>query len=212
MGQSRHHYEQALEAHLRARRVPFISVNEARRTLLPPEADLTIADPASDTGRRVVLKSFDFVLYGEPANLLVDVKGRKVKGRPGSAGRLESWVTQDDVEALGRWERLFGEGFRAAFVFVYWCEEQPADALFQEIFEHRGRWYAVRSVLLDRYRREMVPRSKRWRTVNVPTAPFERISAPLTASPCEEFRPAAMGGNLVMERSDSRFAPALAAR
>ena len=92
MGQSRHHYEQALEAHLRARRIPYISVNEARRTLLPADADLSIADPASESGRRVALKSFDFVIYGEPTNLLVDVKGRKVKA--GSPGRLESWVTE----------------------------------------------------------------------------------------------------------------------
>ncbi|MFI4893518.1 MAG: HYExAFE family protein [Phycisphaerales bacterium JB058] len=205
MGQSRHHYEQALEAHLRARRIPYISVNEARRTLLPPDADLSVADPASETGRRVVLKSFDFVIYGEPTNLLVDVKGRKVKA--GSPGRLESWVTEDDVEALGRWEQLFGEGFRAAFVFIYWCEDQPADALFQEIFEHRGRWYAVRSVLLEPYKRAMVPRSRRWRTVNVPTAAYERISSPLSASPSEEFRP-----TLADELEGTRFAPTLAAR
>ncbi len=207
MGQSRHHYEQALEAHLRDRRIPFISVNEARRTLLPADAELSIVDPSSESGRRTLLKSFDFVVYGEPTNLLVDVKGRKVRRRANSVGRLESWVTQDDVEALGRWERLFGAGFRAAFVFIYWCEDQPPDALFQEIFEHRGRWYAVRSVLLDAYREEMVPRSKRWRTVNVPTAAYERISSPLTASPSQEFRASARGAP-----EESRFAPALAAR
>lgn len=207
MGQSRHHYEQALEAHLRSRRIPFISVNEARRTLLPPDAELSVADPSSETGRRVLLKSFDFVVYGEPTNLLVDVKGRKVRSRSNSVGRLESWVTQDDVEALGRWERLFGADFRAAFVFIYWCEDQPPDALFQEIFEHRGRWYAVRSVLLDAYRQEMVPRSKRWRTVNVPTAAYERISSPLTAPPSQEFRT-----REAVQVGESRFAPALAAR
>lgn len=213
MGQSRHHYEQALEAHLRARRIPYISVNEARRTLLPPDAELSIADPASDSGRRVMLKSFDFVLYGEPTNLLIDVKGRKVKGRAGGAGRLESWVTQDDIDALGRWERLFGEGFRAAFVFIYWCQDQPPDALFQEIFEHQGRWYAVRSVLLGAYRAEMVPRSRRWGTVHVPTAAYERIHSPLTASPSREFRTGTgaetgAGGGF----DGARFAPALAAR
>ena len=112
-----------------------------------------------------------------------------------------------DVEALTRWEQLFGEGFRAAFVFIYWCEDQPADALFQEIFEHRGRWYAVRSVLLEPYKKEMVPRSKRWQTVNVPSAAYERISSPLSASPCEEF-----AGSLTDELAGTRFAPTLAAR
>lgn len=205
MGQSRHHYEQALEAHLRARRIPFISVNEARRTLLPPDADLSIADPAADPARRIALKSFDFVIYGQPTNLLVDVKGRKVKA--GTPNRLESWVTRDDVDALARWEQLFGAGFRAAFVFIYWCEDQPPDALFQEIFEHRDRWYAVRSALLADYRSHMTPRSRRWGTVHVPTAAYERISAPLTATPSQPLRHAAGA-----EFAPARFAPALAAR
>jgi hypothetical protein len=222
MGQSRHHYESAIEFHLRERRIPFISVNEARRTLLPAKADVSVTEPGVDSDRKSNLKSFDHVIYGDPTNLLVDIKGRKVKSARSAAtiGRLESWVTEDDIGALRKWESLFGEGFRAAFVFVYWCEDQPPDALFQEIFEHNGRWYAVRSVLLDDYQREMMPRSKRWRTVSVPTARFEEISAPLTSSPSTEF-----DGRLAAERSGYgseyglglkeagvRFAPTLAAR
>lgn len=207
MGQSRHHYEQALEAHLRVRRVPVISVNEARRTLLAPGAEHTMNDQASPGSSHAALKSFDFVLYGEPTNLLIDVKGRKIKSLSARPCRLESWVTRDDVDALGRWEGLFGAGFRAAFVFVYWCPEQPPDALFFETFEHRGRWYAVRTVLLDAYRAEMVPRSRRWGTVHVPGPAFERVGSPLTPSPSQAFRAAAGG-----EFASSRFAPALGAR
>ncbi|HED52885.1 MAG TPA: hypothetical protein ENJ00_01620, partial [Phycisphaerales bacterium] len=110
MGQSRHHYEQALEAHLRDRRIPFISLNEARRALLPPGQALRATELGHDQPREVTLKSFDHVIYGSPHNLLVDIKGRKVKARKSEAtvGRLESWVTLEDVEALTRWERLFG--------------------------------------------------------------------------------------------------------
>ncbi|PHQ81275.1 MAG: hypothetical protein COB69_04525 [Phycisphaera sp.] len=215
MGQSRHHYESAIEFHLRDRRIPFISVNEARRTLLPADADIHVTQPGPDGPRKSHIKSFDHVIYGEPTNLLVDIKGRKVKsGRTAATiGRLESWVTEDDIAALGKWEILFGEGFRAAFVFVYWCEDQPPDALFQEIFEHHGRWYAVRSVLLDAYQREMVPRSKRWRTVSVPTARFEEISAPLTTSPSTEFcGKLATDGEIEGKDGAGRFAPTLAAR
>ena len=50
------------------------------------------------------------------------------------SGRLESWVTLDDVQSMSAWERLFGPGFEAAFVFIYWCAEEPPDGLFQEIF------------------------------------------------------------------------------
>lgn len=217
MGQRRHHYESALERHLRDRRIPFLSVNEARRTLVPTGAgDRVGASVVTESGSDTGLKSFDHVIYGEPTNLLVDVKGRKIRARRGSTqvGRLESWVTEDDVSALGAWERLFGEGFRAAFVFVYWCEDQPRDALFEEIFESNGRWYAVRVVLLEDYRREMVPRSRKWRTVSVPTARFEAISSPLTWSPSLEFRGQSyrFGAGLETEVGIRRFAPALAAR
>ena len=190
MAQRRHHYEQAFEHYLRARRIPYVSVNEARKALLPEGARLGAAWEAEPGD---AIKSLDFVVYGEPENLLLDVKGRRIARRlrrgatpdgrrlPAPRGRLESWVTQDDVDSLRRWERLFGEGFAAAFVFLYWCDEQPPDALFQEVFEHRGRWYALRAVMLREYEARMRPRSVRWRTLHVPAAAFESISRPFCA-------------------------------
>jgi hypothetical protein len=97
-------------------------------------------------------------------------------------GRLESWVTQDDVDSLRRWEELFGEGFASAFVFVYWCDEQPPDGLFQEVFDFQGRWYALRAITLADYAGAMKTRSARWRTVDLPAEAFERLSQPF-ASP-----------------------------
>ncbi len=185
MGQRRSEYERAFEAHLRQVGTPYVSVNEARRALLPEGARLDLECGVGDDGEplRSTLKNFDFVVYGPETHLLVDVKGRKIGARRArgscAPGRLESWVTEDDVESLGVWESVFGEGFKAAFVFLYQCEAQPPAALFQEIFEHQGRWYAVRAVGLDAYRESMKQRSLRWRTVHVPTAAFERISQPL---------------------------------
>src|SRR5262245_65549467 len=160
--QRRHHYEQAFEEYLRSRRIPYVAVDEARKALLPrvraaPEADAS-------------LKSFDFVIYGQGSNLLAEVKGRRV----GSAARLECWATVEDVESLCRWERLFGPEFDAAFVFVYWCDEQPPDALFQEVFELRGRWYALRAVRVRDYRQHMRVRSTSWGTVDLTRDVFER--------------------------------------
>lgn len=196
MAQRRHHYEQAFEEYLRARRIPYVAVNEARKALLPSAAPPSATGPA--------LKSFDFVIYGESVNLLIEIKGRKVarcprprpspqsarEGRsaplfpaPARRGRLESWVTEDDIASLTAWQGLFGQGFEAAFVFVYWCDEQPPDGLFQEILDHRGRWYAVRAITLGAYTSAMRPRSTRWRTVHVPTAAFERLSQPLAFPP-----------------------------
>lgn len=184
--QRRHHYEHAFEAYLRARRIPYVAVNEARKALLP-EGRMGRGTGTDEDGGKA-LKSFDAVIYGQGSNLLVEVKGRRIGGRIGGrmggragarGGRLESWVTLDDVESLERWEVLFGSGFEAAFVFVYWCEEMPPDALFEEIFEDSGRWYAIRSVRVGAYRRGMRTRSEKWRTVHLPARLFEQMAEPL---------------------------------
>ena len=80
MAQRRHHYEQAFEHYLREQRVPYVAVNEARKALLP-ETTSSRLNRAKGT---LSLKSFDFVLYGDPMNLLVEIKGRKIGGRPGN--------------------------------------------------------------------------------------------------------------------------------
>lgn len=206
MAQRRHHYERAFEAYLRHRRIPYVAVDEAKRALLPEHAqsarlrvpaavgaddDPFAPSSAQPAGPRM-LKSFDFVIYGEKQNLLLDVKGRRIARKvlaqrtpagallaPPPRTRLESWVTLDDIDSLSQWASIFGPGFAPAFVFVYWCEEQPPDALFQEVFDFQGRWYALRGVTLDRYRPVMKTRSARWRTVDLPAAAFERISQPV---------------------------------
>lgn len=192
MAQRRYPHERAFESFLRARRIPYVAVDEAKKALLPPGAH-GAAIGSDDEGDQA-LKSFDFVLYGQDGeNLLVDVKGRKLGGGGGSAatsssaGRMDSWVPLDDVTSLRRWETLFGAGFRAAFVFVYWCAEQPPDALFQEIMEYQGDWYALRAVSLDAYERSMKIRSPKWRTVDIPRAVFQRISQPLAPSVAENW-------------------------
>jgi hypothetical protein len=169
MTQRRHHYELAFEDYLRRRRIPYVAVDEAKKSLLP----------GSHAGgdESLALKSFDFVIYGQGQNLLVEVKGRRLA--PGSP-RMESWVTLEDVRSLQRWEALFGPEFAAAFVFLYWCEAQPPDALFLELFECRGGWYCLRTVRVADYAPAMKVRSPRWMTVDLPTRVFERISGPLT--------------------------------
>jgi len=64
-------------------------------------------------------------------------------------------------------------------VFLYWCEAQPPDALFHEIFAYRERWYSVLGVLIDDYQPHMTQRSPRWQTVHVPAETFAQISRPL---------------------------------
>lgn len=176
MAQRRFHYEQAFEHYLRANRVPYVAVDEARKALTQPH--IHPCGPSGDA-----LKSFDFVVYSPEGNLLLDVKGRKCAARRSPAagqsiGRLESWVTDDDVESLWAWQHLFGSSFTAVFVFLYWCDAQPPDSLFQEIFAFHDRWYALRCVNLSDYKLHMVRRSSRWRTWSVPAKAFRQISRP----------------------------------
>lgn len=196
MTQRRHHYEAAFEQYLRTTRVPYVAVDEAKKALLPGASDFHVVE-AGETGeaRPQALKSFDFVIYGEGLNLLCEVKGRRISlpksgsgaGNGARVGRLENWVTSDDTESLARWEQLFGPGFEAAFIFVYWCDAQPPDGLFQEIFAHRERWYAIRACRLRDYAGAMKVRSPKWRTLHVPTAVFERISHPFAPPRAHEI-------------------------
>lgn len=177
MAQRRHHYEVALESYLRDHRIPYISVDEAKRSLLPSIASLHVTEGPA-------LKAFDFVVYGSSENLLLEVKGRRLKPTvSGRNPRMECWVTQDDVHSLRAWASLFGTGFRPALLFVYWCESQPPDALFNEVFAYRDRFYALRSIALDDYARHMRPRSPKWGTVDLSPGDFQALSQPFLGRP-----------------------------
>lgn len=184
MAQRRHHYERAFEHYLRETRVPYVAVDEARKALLPAGAELTVSKGSEGSGAPEALKSFDFVVYGGTSNLLIEIKGRKIPQRTNRtgvqapSGRLECWANRDDVESLGIWERLFGPGFEAVFVFIYWCDAQPPDGLFQEVFGYQGRWYALRSITRAAYAGAMKTRSPKWGTVDLPTEAFARLSEP----------------------------------
>jgi hypothetical protein len=178
MAQRRFHYEQAFEHYLRSNRVPYVAVDEAKKALMPASRPRARGTTAAEAGGS--LKSFDFVVYTPGRNLLVDVKGRMFgvagTGNPLSSRRYESWVTQDDVDSLTQWQKLFGPDFQAVFVFAYCLRQQPPDALFEEVFEFGQHWYALREVSLADYVARMTQRSRNWSTVHVSAADFAVIS------------------------------------
>jgi len=173
MAQRRHHYESAFEHYLRDRRIPYVAVDEAKKALLPGGQCGRALGCGAGCEELRALKSFDFVIYGDGTNLLVEVKGRRASC---ASARLENWVTIDDVRSLAQWENLFGSGFDAAFMFIYWYDSQPADALFEEVFTHGDRWYGLRSVGVREYAGSMRVRSPRWGTVDIPRRVFDRVS------------------------------------
>lgn len=165
----RFHYDRAFEHYLRANTIPYVAVDEAKRALTGDRKSKVLPTK---------LKSFDFVVYAEQGpNLLVDVKGRK---HAGTAGRsFQNWVTRDDVTSLAKWAEIFGKDFEPAFAFLFWCDAQPPDALFHEVFAYGERWYAVLAVKLSDYTAHMRDRSAKWDTVSLPARAFDRVSVPL---------------------------------
>lgn len=173
----RHHCELAFEEHLRRLRLPYVAVDEAKRSLLPDGPDEAFGAEAA------AIKSFDFLVSTPGRNLLVDIKGRKLRWTTRSGiGRLENWVTREDLRSLERWESIFGEGFEALFVFAYWTDRQPPDGEFDHLLEHRDRWYALRCVTRADYASRARTRSPKWETIDLHPDDFARISTGLTAS------------------------------
>jgi len=179
MANSGTHYERAFEAVLQRRQVPYVAVDQAKKALFGP----------------VRLKSFDFIIYPRRGPmLLTDVKGRKLSKKSFQRGHLgQTWTTRNDVESLRSWERVFGAGYLAAFVFAYWLydDDEPAEIAQAdsaaaapkssspggvESFDQRDYTFVVAE--LNAYERQMRPRSSSWRTVYVPAKQFAQRARP----------------------------------
>lgn len=164
------HYDAAFEEFLRQGRVPYVAVNEARRSVLED----------------VSLKSLDFVVHSPSLGpLLVDVKGRRFPSAGESASRKwENWVTADDLTSMARWEDVFGQGYRALLVFAYLLPAtspvaNAANTELPEMLTFRGRSYAFFGVWAADYQQAMKQRSPKWETVWLPSQSFRDLRFPL---------------------------------
>ncbi len=167
MARRHNHYEAAFEAYVRQQGVPYIAVDEAKRTLFGTD----------------LVKSFDFLVYGRAGiTWLIDVKGRRFPYTTPSGPRYwENWVTQDDLDGLTCWQRTFGPSFRGAFVFAYWLCDRRGLARFASPIVHRERAYAFRAISLDDYLPACRRRSQQWDTLSLPVRRFRRLCVPLDA-------------------------------
>jgi len=159
------HYEAAFEAYLRSRGLPYIAVDEARRSVL--------SDGAS-------IKSLDFIVSTSgQVTWLVDVKGRRFPTGEVQKQYWKNWAFRDDLLGLAQWERLFGERFQGLFVFAYDILGNRAPLPYEQLFEHRGSLYGFVAVRLADYAAHARPISPSWDTVAMPTADFRRLARPL---------------------------------
>jgi hypothetical protein len=157
------HYEAAFEAFLRARQTPYVAVDESRRSLL---ADASI-------------KSLDFIVSSTTGSTwLVDVKGRRF---PSGLRKQywKNWSTRDDLVSMAHWERLFGDRFRAVFVFAYAILGDRAPLPREQLFEFRQKLYGFVAIRLEKYAFYAKQISPRWDTVAMPYQRFRELAEPM---------------------------------
>lgn len=163
MAKRENHYEAAFEAYLQAHRVPYVGVDETKRSRFVGGS----------------MKSLDFIV-SPPGRLswLVDVKGRRFPS--GTQKQYwKNWSTRDDLVSLARWERLFGAEFGGLFVFAYHVVGNVAPLPADALFEFGTRLYGFVGVRLADYATHARLISARWDTLSISTDHFRRLAAPL---------------------------------
>ncbi len=164
MAKRDNHYEAAFEAYLRALRIPYVAVDEAKRSFL-----------AGGT-----LKSADFILTppGASTAWLADVKGRRFP-----AGKQKqfwkNWSTNDELRSLARWEELLGPQFTGLLVFAYHVVGPLAPLPEAELFAFRGERYGFVGIRLHHYTSCAHQISPKWDTVAMPVARFRELAEPM---------------------------------
>jgi len=158
------HYEAAFEAYLRRERLPYIAVDEARRSLVPNGS----------------LKSLDFIV-SPPGDTtwLVDVKGRRFPSGDEHQHYWKNWSTRDDLRSLAAWEQHFGHGFCPLLVFAYHLVGCRSPLPHDLLFEYREAHYGFVGVRLADYVPHARPLSESWDTVTMPAGQFRRSARPL---------------------------------
>lgn len=159
------HYEKAIGHWLIDNKVRYVEVDEKKRAAFG----------------RAKVKSFDYLVY--PPNqppIVAEIKGKKFEGASlaGLKG-LECWVTLDDIEGLGNWQKVFGHGYCAAFIFVYWLEGVDVDCDGRSVYFYDGRNYVFFAVRLEDYIAEMKIRSPKWQTVTLSADGFRKYAVQL---------------------------------
>lgn len=159
------HYEAAFEDYLRSQGLPYIPVDEQRKVIF--------------AGARI--KSFDFLVYRPSGpTWLVDVKGRKFPyNGVGGKRYWENWVTRDDLEGLAEWQRVFGQGFCAMLVFVYWLVGTGQRLPTSYVHTFRDEHYSFLCIRLDDYQAHCRRRSPKWDTLTVPAPVFRKLATPI---------------------------------
>jgi hypothetical protein len=157
-------YERAFEAWLRGRQVPYLSVQQLRRT-------------HDDAGP---IKSFDFLVHARERHYIVDVKGKRFpQVSRGREAYWENWIHLSDIEGLFAWESHFGPGYVSLLVFCYWLQLPEGDGTVTRTLSMDGRDYLMVGLPARKFAEHARARSSRWRAVHVPASTFTSLVKPI---------------------------------
>ncbi len=158
-------YEAAFEQLLRDRRVPYVAVDESKRSMSP---DAT-------------LKSLDFLVSAPGGGTwLVDVKGRRFPSGD-QKQYWRNWSTRDDLTSLSQWENLFGPRSQALFVFAYKVVGLRAPLPAELLYTYRGALLGFVGIRLCDYVPHARLISPKWQTVALSTRRFRELAEPWDA-------------------------------
>lgn len=155
------HYEVAFEAFLRFHSIPYVGMDEQRRSIVGDKS----------------LKSPDFIVSptGQGFSWLVEVKGRRFP--TGTAKQYwKNWSTADELISLAHWESLMGPRSAALLVFAYNIVGDQAPLPVDQLFEFQNALYGFVAIRLDHYTSWAKPLSVRWNTVTVSTPKFRTLA------------------------------------
>ena len=163
MAKRHNHYEAAFEALLREHRVPYVAVDEKRRSLVAHTAGELVGS----------LKSVDFLVSPPQAgSFLIDIKGRRFPSGTRHKQYWRNWSTRDDLRSLAEWARYFGDGFTPLLMFAFELVADRSPVPAEDLWAHQGRTYAFVAVRMADYWRHARTLSAKWDTVSMPTAEF----------------------------------------
>ena len=158
------HYERAFASWLRERNIPYLSVDQLRRS-------------SDDEGP---IKNFDFLVHHGSRHYIVDVKGRQFPQV--SRGRetwWENWIHYADLEGLFAWERHFGEGYEGLLVYCYWLQLSADESGAQKTISVADRDYLIVGIEAKRFAENCRKRSAKWQALSIPAKTFTSLIRPI---------------------------------
>lgn len=161
----RAHYEAVFEKILRDSEVPYIAINEFKRPII--------------SGRAI--KNFDFIVYSRKGKYLVDIKGKffPYEYKKELPNYWENWLSEDDLEGLKLWQKIFGKDFQSIIVYPYLIKYEKDIKNFDNVCCFKNKTYGIVGIYLKDYLKNTKKRSQKWHAIYVSRDKFRKLARPI---------------------------------